>query len=73
MKSSLLVGEEGWRPGVVPVGLGEQGSAGQRAALSPAAAEGWVCCRESTSPGSDGKCLGDKNKVFVNQSRLERD
>lgn len=34
------------------------------AALSPASAEGWACCPGNTGPGSDGKCLQDKDMLF---------
>lgn len=63
--SSLVVGEEGWQPGVAPVELEEQGSVEQMAAPFPAFAEGWACCPGSTSPGSDGKCLQDNDMFFL--------
>lgn len=69
-KSSLVVGEEGWRLVVVPVGLEEQGPEEQVAAPSPASAEGWACFPGSTGPGSGGKCLEDERHVFVETKQI---
>lgn len=60
-KSSLVVGEEGWRLVVVPVALEERGSDQQVPAPSPGFAEGWACFPGSTGPGSGGKCLEGKD------------
>lgn len=60
-KSSLVVEAEGWRSGAVPVESEEQGVGEQVPAPSPASAEGWAYCPESTGPGSGGKCLRDRD------------
>ena len=65
-KSSLVVVEEGWRLGVVPVEPEEQGLKEQVPAPSLATAGGWAYCPGSTGPGSGGKCLQDRD-VSVRQ------
>lgn len=67
-KSSLAVGEEGSRPGAVPVvEPEEQGQEVQLPAPSPASAEGWACCPGSTDPRSGGKCLEDTEMFLLRQ------
>lgn len=63
-KSSWVVGEEGWRLVVVPVGLEELGAEDWKTAPSPGSAEGWACFLESTGPESGGKCLEKQRQIF---------
>lgn len=70
-KSSLVVGEEGWWPVVVPVGPEEQGLEEQGLAPSPASAEGWACFPGNTDPGSGGRCLENKRHVFIVATSLK--
>lgn len=63
-KSSWVVGEEGWRLVVVPVGLEELGAEDWKTAPSPGSAEGWACFLESTGPESGGKCLENRDRFF---------